>query len=216
MTKKTVQPVRVMIVDDHAVVREGLRNFLGMVPTVVVAAEAAGGEEALAAVAKAKPDVVLMDLVMPGMDGVETTRRMHQDHPDIAIVILTSFAEDDKLFPAIRAGAASYLLKDVGPKELAATILAAARGEASLPPQIMRRLMSGIAQGADKRVEDILTEREVEVLRCLGRGRSNKEIGDDLSISEKTVKTHVSSILDKLALSDRTQAAVFAVKRGLS
>ncbi len=205
-----------MIVDDHAVVREGLRNFLGMVPGIRVTGEAAGGAEALDVVARAKPQVVLMDLVMPGMDGIETTRKMHQEHPEIAIIVLTSFAEDDKLFPAIRAGAASYLLKDVGPRELADTILAAARGEVRLPPEVARRLVSGIAEGAEKRVEEILTARELDVLRCLGRGRSNKEIAEELFISEKTVKTHVSAILDKLSLSDRTQAALYAAKRGLT
>jgi DNA-binding NarL/FixJ family response regulator len=216
MPGKSVEPVRVMIVDDHAVVREGLRNFLGMVSGIRVTGEAAGGAEALAAVPRAKPQVVLMDLVMPGMDGIETTRRMHQEHPEVAIIILTSFAEDDKLFPAIRAGAASYLLKDVGPRELADTILAAARGEVRLAPEVARRLVTGIAESAEKRVEETLTARELDVLRCLGRGQSNKEIGEALFISEKTVKTHVSSILDKLSLSDRTQAALFAVKRGLA
>jgi NarL family two-component system response regulator LiaR len=205
-----------MIVDDHAVVREGLRNFLGMVPGIRVTGEAASGAEALDVVARAKPQVVLMDLVMPGMDGIETTRKMHQEHPEVAIIVLTSFAEDDKLFPAIRAGAASYLLKDVGPRELADTILAAARGEVRLPPEVARRLVSGIAEGAEKRVEEILTARELDVLRCLGRGRSNKEIAEELFISEKTVKTHVSAILDKLSLSDRTQAALYAAKRGLT
>jgi NarL family two-component system response regulator LiaR len=141
---------------------------------------------------------------------------MHQEHPEVAIIVLTSFAEDDKLFPAIRAGAASYLLKDVGPRELADTILAAARGEVRLPPEVARRLVSGIAEGAEKRVEEILTARELDVLRCLGRGRSNKEIAEELFISEKTVKTHVSAILDKLSLSDRTQAALYAGKRGLT
>ncbi len=216
MPGKPVETVRVMIVDDHAVVREGLRNFLGMVPGIRVTAEAASGVEALAVIAKAKPQVVLMDLVMPGMDGIETTQKMHQEHPGVAIIVLTSFAEDDKLFPAIRAGAVSYLLKDVGPRELADTILAAARGEARLPPEVARRLVSGITEGAEKRIEEILTGRELDVLRCLGRGRSNKEIGEELFISEKTVKTHVSSILDKLSLSDRTQAALFASKRGLT
>ncbi|MGA2762075.1 MAG: response regulator transcription factor [Spirochaetia bacterium] len=216
MSGKPIQPVRVMIVDDHAVVREGLRNFLGMVPGIRVTGEAASGAEALDVVARAKPQVVLMDLVMPGMDGIETTRKMHQEHPEVAIIVLTSFAEDDKLFPAIRAGAASYLLKDVGPRELADTILAAARGEVRLPPEVARRLVSGIAEGAEKRVEEILTARELDVLRCLGRGRSNKEIAEELFISEKTVKTHVSAILDKLSLSDRTQAALYAAKRGLT
>jgi len=216
MSGKPIQPVRVMIVDDHAVVREGLRNFLGMVPGIRVTGEAASGAEALDVVARAKPQVVLMDLVMPGMDGIETTRKMHQEHPEVAIIVLTSFAEDDKLFPAIRASAASYLLKDVGPRELADTILAAARGEVRLPPEVARRLVSGIAEGAEKRVEEILTARELDVLRCLGRGRSNKEIAEELFISEKTVKTHVSAILDKLSLSDRTQAALYAAKRGLT
>ena len=216
MSGKPIQPVRVMIVDDHAVVREGLRNFLGMVPGIRVTGEAASGAEALDVVVRAKPQVVLMDLVIPGMDGIETTRKMHQEHPEVAIIVLTSFAEDDKLFPAIRAGAASYLLKDVGPRELADTILAAARGEVRLPPEVARRLVSGIAEGAEKRVEEILTARELDVLRCLGRGRSNKEIAEELFISEKTVKTHVSAILDKLSLSDRTQAALYAAKRGLT
>jgi len=216
MPGKSVDPVRVMIVDDHAVVREGLRNFLGMVAGIKVTGEASNGAEALATADKARPHVVLMDLVMPEMDGIETTRKMHQAHPEVAIIVLTSFAEDDKLFPALRAGAASYLLKDVGPRELADTIFAAARGEVRLPPEVARRLVSGIAGGVEKRPEEILTDRELEVLRCLGRGRSNREIGEELFISEKTVKTHVSSILDKLSLSDRTQAALFAVKRGLA
>jgi len=205
-----------MIVDDHAVVREGLRNFLELAPGIRITGEAASGAEALATFPRAKPQVVLMDLVMPGMDGIETTRRMRQDHPEVAVIILTSFAEDEKLFPAIRAGAVSYLLKDVGPRELADTILAAARGEVRLPPEVTRRLVSGIAEGAEKRVEEILTARELDVLRCLGRGQSNKEIAEALFISEKTVKTHVSNILDKLSLSDRTQAALFAAKRGLA
>jgi two-component system, NarL family, response regulator LiaR len=208
--------VRVMIVDDHAVVREGLKNFLGMLPGIEVAAEAGSGAEALAVAAEAKPQVALMDLVMPGMDGIEATRRLRAEHPDIKVIVLTSFAEDDKLFPALRAGAVAYLLKDVGPKELAETIRAAARGEVRLNPDMTRRLVAGLAGGAEKQPEELLTERELEVLRCIARGRSNKEIGADLFISEKTVKTHVGNILDKLALADRTQAALYAVKRGLA
>jgi NarL family two-component system response regulator LiaR len=129
--------------------------------------------------------------------------------------VLTSFADDDKVFPALRAGAAGYLLKDVGPKELSEAIAAAARGESTLHPDVTRRLVAGLAGGAGQRPEDLLTEREMDVLRCLARGKSNKEIGADLFISEKTVKAHVGSILDKLGLADRTQAAIFAVKRGV-
>jgi two-component system, NarL family, response regulator LiaR len=215
MAKKTAGAVRVMIVDDHAVVREGLRNFLGMLPAIDLVAEAASGTEAIELAPKAKPQVVLMDLMMPVMDGIEATRRLHELHPEMKVIVLTSFADDDRLFPALRAGAVAYLLKDVGPKELADAIAAAARGEVRLHPDVTRRLVSELAGGAAKRPEDELTEREREVLRCIARGRSNKEIGEDLFISEKTVKTHVGSILAKLALADRTQAALYAVKHGL-
>jgi NarL family two-component system response regulator LiaR len=215
MAKKAVDAVRVMIVDDHAVVREGLRNYLGMLPAIELVAEAASGIEAIAQAPKAKPQVVLMDLMMPGMDGIEATRRLHELAPEVKVIVLTSFADDDRLFPALRAGAVAYLLKDVGPKELAEAIAAAARGEVRLHPDVTRRLVNELAGGAPKRPEDELTEREREVLRCIARGRSNKEIGQDLFISEKTVKTHVGSILDKLSLADRTQAALYAVKHGL-
>ena len=215
MAKKSADAVRVMIVDDHAVVREGLRNFLGMLPAIELVAEAASGAEAIELAPKAKPQVVLMDLMMPVMDGIEATRRLHEAHPDVKVIVLTSFADDDRLFPALRAGAVAYLLKDVGPKELAEAIAAAARGEVRLHPDVTRRLVSELAGGAPKRPEDELTEREREVLRCIARGRSNKEIGEDLFISEKTVKTHVGSILAKLGLADRTQAALYAVKHGL-
>ncbi|OHD73240.1 MAG: DNA-binding response regulator [Spirochaetes bacterium RBG_13_68_11] len=215
MAKKAADAVRVMIVDDHAVVREGLRNFLGMLPAIELVAEAASGAEAIELAPKAKPQVVLMDLMMPVMDGIEATRRLHELHPDVKVIVLTSFADDDRLFPALRAGAVAYLLKDVGPKELAEAIAAAARGEVRLHPDVTRRLVSELAGGAPKRPEDELTEREREVLRCIARGRSNKEIGEDLFISEKTVKTHVGSILAKLGLADRTQAALYAVKHGL-
>ena len=216
MAKKSANPVRVMIVDDHAVVREGLKNYLEALGGFEIVGEASSGAEALEITKKALPQVILMDLVMPVMDGIEATRHLHETLPDIKVIVLTSFADDDKLFPALKAGAVAYLLKDVGPKELAEAIQAAARGETRLHPDITRRLVAGIAGGAEQRPEDVLTEREMDVLRCLARGRSNKEISADLFISEKTVKTHVGSILDKLGLADRTQAALYAVKRGVS
>jgi two-component system, NarL family, response regulator LiaR len=215
-TGKIAGAVRVMIVDDHAVVREGLRNFLGMLPGIELVGEAASGAEALALAGKARPTVVLMDLVMPQMDGIEATRRLHEEMPDVKVIVLTSFSDDNKLFPALRAGAAAYLLKDVGPRELAEAIHAAARGEVYVGPEVARRLVTGISGGAERQPEQDLTERELEVLRCIARGRSNKEIGQDLCISEKTVKSHVGKILDKLSLADRTQAALYAVKRGLA
>jgi NarL family two-component system response regulator LiaR len=215
MSKKAVMKIRVLIVDDHAIVREGLRNFLGLLPDLELVGEAANGVEALQAVARSRPEVVLMDLVMPEMDGVEATRRLAAEHPKVKVIVLTSFSDDDKLYPAIKAGAVAYLLKDVGARELAEAIRAAARGEVRLAPEVTRRLMSGIAGGTEAAPESELTEREREVLACLGRGLSNKEIGAELFISEKTVKTHVSNLLDKLGLADRTQAALYAVKHGL-
>ena len=214
--KKSADAVRVLVVDDHAVVREGLRNFLGMLPGIELVGEAGSGAEALALASKTRPQVVLMDLVMPQMDGIEATRRFKSEHPEVKVIVLTSFADDNKLFPALRAGAVAYLLKDVGPRELADTIQAAARGEVRLGAEVTQRLVTGIAGGAERQPEQDLTDRELEVLRCIARGRSNKEIGADLCISEKTVKSHVGNILDKLGLSDRTQAALYAVKRGLA
>jgi two-component system, NarL family, response regulator LiaR len=208
--------IRVLIVDDHIVVRQGLRTFLGMLKDIEVAGEAGSGAEALTAAEKVKPDVVLMDLVMPVMDGVETTRRLLEARPGTRVIVLTSFAEDEKIFPAIRAGASAYLLKDVTPAELAETIRAVARGESRLHPDVTRRVLSGIAgREGGPPPGDALTAREIEVLRCLSRGLANKEIAAELFIAEKTVKTHVSNILAKLSLSDRTQAAVYAVRHGI-
>jgi len=207
--------IKVLIVDDHAVVREGLRTFLGMLPDIELVGEAASSREALEAAAKKKPDVVLMDLVMPEMDGIEATRQIRAAHPEVRVIVLTSFAEEAKIFPAIRAGATGYLLKDVKPAELADTIRAVARGESRLHPDVTRKVLSGIAGGdPGKAVVEELTDREIEVLRCLARGRSNKEIAAELFIAEKTVKTHISNILAKLGFADRTQAAVYAVKHG--
>jgi two-component system, NarL family, response regulator LiaR len=207
--------IRVLVVDDHAVVRQGLRTFLGLQPDIEVAGEASGGAEAVSEAERTKPDVVLMDLLMPEMDGIEATRRIRENRPDTRVIVLTSFADDDKVFPAIRAGAIGYLLKDVKPTDLADTIRAAARGESRLAPDITRKVLSGISGEAKTAGVEELTEREVDVLRRVTRGMSNKEIGGDLDIAEKTVKTHISSILSKLGLADRTQAAVWAVKRGL-
>ena len=215
MKAKPVPSIRVMVVDDHAIVREGLRTFLDMLPDIELVGEAGNGEEALAVAAETRPDVVLMDLVMPVMDGIEAIRRLHADSPQVKVIALTSFTDDDKLYPAIKAGAAAYLLKDVGPQQLAEAIRAASRGEMHLHPEVTRRLMSGIAGGQADSPEEPLTAREQEVLRCLGRGLSNKEIGAELFISEKTAKTHVSNILAKLGLLDRTQAALYAVKHGM-
>jgi NarL family two-component system response regulator LiaR len=209
------QRIQVLIVDDHAVVRQGLRTFLGMLPDIQIVGEAASGAEAVEAAGKACPDVILMDLVMPVMDGVEATRRIRAASPGAKVIILTSFAEEDKIFPAIRAGAAGYLLKDVKPAELADTIRAVARGESRLAPDITRKILSGIAgAGQSPSPQEKLTGREAEVLGCLARGLSNKEIAAELFIAEKTVKTHISNILSKLDCSDRTQAAVYAVKHG--
>jgi two-component system, NarL family, response regulator LiaR len=215
MARMPVEKVRVMLVDDHAVVREGLKNYLKALSGFEIVGEAASGAEAVERAGKLAPQVILMDLVMPVMDGIDATRKLHETLPDIKVIVLTSFADDDKLFPALRAGAVAYLLKDVGPAELAETIRAAARGEVHLNPEVTKRLMAGIASGDAQRPEDLLTDREMDVLRCISRGRSNREIGADLSISEKTVKTHVGSILGKLQLADRTQAALYAVKHGV-
>jgi NarL family two-component system response regulator LiaR len=210
--RKSPGKVRVMIVDDHPVVREGLRTFLKAVPGIVVAGEASSGAEALEKASRVKPHVVLMDLVMPEMSGVEAIRRLLEEHPDLRIIALTSFAGDDQVFPAIKAGAVAYLLKDVSPKELADTVAAAARGEVRLHPEVARRLMNAITEDGARASEPALTPREREVLSCLGRGLSNREIGAALYISEKTVKTHVSNLLGKLGLADRTQAALYAAK----
>lgn len=209
--------ISVLIVDDHAVVRQGVRAFLDTQPDIRVVAEAASGEDAVRLAAEYAPDVVLMDLVMPGMNGVEATRRLKRVSPRTQVVVLTSYHDDDHIFPAIRAGAISYLLKDVGPDELADAVRKAARGEAILHPRIAARVireLHSVPQEAPSAFAD-LTERELEVLRLIAEGLSNAEIAERLVISEKTVKSHVSNILNKLHLADRTQAAVLAWKEGL-
>jgi NarL family two-component system response regulator LiaR len=212
--------IRVLIVDDHQVVRQGLSMFLGLRPEIVVVGEAADGKAAIEMVARLEPDIVLMDLVMPELDGIAATRQIRALHPRTHVIALASFTEDDKVIPAIQAGAASYLLKDVTPDALVEAILAVHRGEARLHPDIARKLMERVAQGSTETrgaaaPPEGLTTRELEVIRLVARGRSNHEIAQELVISEKTVKTHVSSILGKLNLEDRTQLAIHAIKSGL-
>lgn len=208
--------IRVLICDDHEVVREGLATFLALQDDIEIAGQAADGEDAVAKAAELRPDVILMDLVMPRVDGITAIGNIVAANADAKVIVLTSFAEDDKLFPAIRAGAIGYLMKDVSPRDLAKAIRMARDGQPLLPPDIARRLMAELSSGGATNAELArLTEREVEVLRLIAKGRANKEIARDLVLSEKTVKTHVSNILQKLHLSDRTQAALFAVRQHL-
>ena len=211
-----MERISVLLVDDHRVVRQGLRDFLELQDDIEVVGEAASGEEGVKLAQELLPDVVLMDLVLPGIDGVEATRRVKSVSPSTRIIVLTSFADDDKVFPAVKAGAISYLLKDVQPEELARAIRAAQRNEAVLHSEVAAKLMQEFTQPrpSEDSVEQ-LTEREMDVLRLIAKGQSNKEIADTLIISEKTVKTHVSNILSKLHLADRTQAAIYALRQRL-
>ncbi|HVX43412.1 MAG TPA: response regulator transcription factor [Mycobacteriales bacterium] len=203
--------IRLLLVDDHEMVRAGLRSFLDLQEDMQVVGEAGSGEQALALVPSARPDVVVLDLVLPGMSGVETARRLKEQHPDVKVVALTSFAGQDLVLPAVRAGVAGYLLKDVGPAELADSLRAAHNGGSPLHPQVAATVMASVTAQA----EDPLTPREREVLRLVARGLSNRLIARELALAEKTVKAHVSSILSKLGVADRTQAALYAVRSGL-
>jgi NarL family two-component system response regulator LiaR len=209
--------IKLLLVDDHQLVRWGVRTFLATQPDIEVVGEAASGEEALRLATELSPDVALVDLVMPGMDGVELTRRLKAQGARTQVIVLTSYHEDEHIFPAIRAGALSYLLKDVSARELADAVRKAATGEAVLHPRVAARVvreLHAVPRG-NPAPGPILSERELEVLRLIAEGRSNAEIAEQLVISENTVKTHVGSILSKLHLADRTQAAVYAWREGL-
>lgn len=204
--------IRILIVDDHSVVRQGLQMFLRLDPDLEVVGEAANGAEALQLAHKLEPDVVLMDLLMPVMDGVTATAAIRRELPQIEVIALTSVLEDTSVFGAVRAGAIGYLLKDTEADELRRAIKAAAAGQVQLSPEAAMRLMREVRAPENP---DELTERETEVLRLLATGLSNKEIARSLTIGEKTVKTHVSNILSKLNVPSRTQAALHAVRTGL-
>lgn len=211
------QAITTLLVDDHQLVRQGVRTFLEKQPDILVVGEAASGAEALRLAADLVPDVVMMDLVMPDMDGVETTRRLKQISPGSQVIILTSYHDDEHIFPAIRAGALSYILKDVGAGELAEIVRKAARNEAVMHPHVAARVMQELRGGqrASGLFSSDLSERELEVLRLIAEGCTNTDIADRLVISEHTVKRHVSNILSKLHLADRTQAAVYAWREGV-
>lgn len=209
--------IRVLIVDDHAIVRKGIRALLSTEANIEVIGEAEDGSRAVDQAKKLLPDVVLMDLVMPQMDGIEATRRITSECPGARILVLTSFAADDKVFPAIKAGALGYLLKDSGPEDLVQAIQQVYRGEPSLDPPIARKVLMELSRPPKKPLTtDPLTEREMEVLRLVAQGKSNRDMADELVITEATARTHVSNILSKLHLASRTQAALYALREGLA
>ncbi|MBN1979053.1 MAG: response regulator transcription factor [Anaerolineae bacterium] len=213
------ESIRVLIVDDHAVVREGLRALIDVQPDMELVGEAADGVEAVDRACALRPDVMLLDLVMPRKGGLEAITEIKERDPDARILVLTSFAEDDKVFPAIKAGAMGYLLKDSSAPELIRAIRDVYQGEPTMHPIIARKLVRELQRPLEPdtpRTEEPLSEREVEVLRLVARGLSNQEIGNILFISERTVRTHVGNILDKLHVANRTQAALYALREGLA
>lgn len=211
------EKITVLLVDDHAMVRQGVRTFLETQADLSVVGEAGSGEEAVGLAAQHVPDVVLMDLIMPDMDGVEATRRVKQVSPRSQVVVLTSYHEDEHIFPALKAGALSYVLKDLSAEELAAAVLKAAAGEAVLHPRVAARVIKELQGLRADKVNPFteLSERELEVLKLIADGMSNAEMAAKLVLSEKTIKGHVSNILSKLHLVDRTQAAVYAWREGI-
>ncbi|NMB69344.1 MAG: response regulator transcription factor [Chloroflexi bacterium] len=214
----TQDVIRVMIADDHGIVRKGISALLATEPGIVVVEEAGDGKTAVERALAVKPDVILMDLMMPVMDGIEATRQITKALTGTRVLVLTSFAANDQVFPAIKAGALGYLLKDSSPEDLVEAIRQVYRGEAWLHPAIARKVMQELAKPAAQPAEgspDDLTEREMDVLKLLTQGQSNKEIAERLVVSEATVRTHVSNILNKLHLVSRTQAALYALRQGI-
>lgn len=211
--RESSDKISIVLVDDHAIVRQGLRTYLELQPDIEVVGEASDGNEAVAIVRDVLPDIVLMDLVMPNSDGVEATRAITAMAPSTRVIVLTSFSEDEKVFASIKAGAQGYLMKDVLPQDLVRAIRTVYRGEAQLDPEIARKLMHEFTNPQPTSPRHDLTDRELEVLGLIAHGKTNKDIAEELVLSEKTVKTHVSNILQKLHLSDRTQAAVYALRQ---
>jgi len=208
--------IRVLVVDDHTIVRKGICALLATEEGINVVAEASDGAEAIRAAAATRPDVVLMDLVMPGIDGVEATAEILQQRPGTRVLVLTSYTTDDRVLAAVRAGAAGFHLKDADPEELARAIRQVHAGQTSLDPLVTRKLMEQIARPSGEPGVEALTPREVEVVQLIARGLSNQEIGEALFITEVTVRTHVSNILSKLRLASRTQAALWALRHGIA
>jgi DNA-binding NarL/FixJ family response regulator len=207
--------IRVLIADDHAVVRQGLRTYLELQPDVEVVAEAADGETAVREAERHAPDVILLDLAMPRLDGVAALGELRARAPEARVLVLTSFGEDDRLFAALRGGAAGFLLKDTEPADIVRAIRTAHAGHSTLSPAVATRVVEQLANGGRPRAIDLLTPRELEVLRLIAHGRSNKRIALELGVAEKTVKTHVGHVLAKLDFTDRTQAALYAAREGL-
>ncbi len=211
------QSIRVLVTDDHAIVREGLRALITVKPDMELAGEAADGEEAVLKARALQPDVILMDLVMPRKNGIEAIEEIKRENPDARILVLTSFAEDAQVLSAIKAGALGYLLKDSSPQELIEAIRCVYRGESSLHPAVARKLILGFGQQRSAKPDvSALTEREMGVLKLVARGLSNQAVAEQLHIGEGTVRFHVSNILSKLQLENRTQAVLYALREGLT
>ncbi|RMA95721.1 response regulator [Priestia megaterium] len=210
--------IKILIADDHHVVRKGLVFFLQTQPDLEIIGEASNGEEALKLAISLEPHIVLMDLSMPILDGIEATKELKKQAPHIQVMILTSFSDQDHVIPALEAGASGYQLKESDPDELVAAIRKLMNGENQLHPKVTTHLLTRLTKSNEKKVNfiDHLTKREKDVLKEIAKGKSNKEIGASLHITEKTVKTHVSNILSKLGVQDRTQAALYAVQHGIS